>query len=117
MSELVDVAATADLGEGVMKSVEVNGKEVLLVMIDGNCYAVDNLCPHMKGDLSTGTLEGYTVTCPRHGSQFDVRTGKNTRWMQGSGIVSKVSSAVKSEKSLTSYKVEVQGDRILVEVS
>src|SRR2546428_656735 len=44
-----------------------------------NCSAISNICTHMGGPLADGTLEGYEVECPWHGSKFDIRTGKVTR--------------------------------------
>ena len=116
MGEKIDVAATADLEEGMMKLYLVRGKEILLVMVDGKYYAIDNRCAHMGGNLSRGTLEGYIVTCPRHGSQYDVRTGENKRWLKGSGFIAGVAKVVKPPRGVNSYNVETRGDRILIEV-
>ncbi len=44
----------------------------LLARVGDKYYAADNRCPHMGGKLSPGKLEGTVVTCPRHGSQFDL---------------------------------------------
>src|SRR4030042_7215888 len=88
MGKQVNVAAESDLAEGTMKAVSVEGQEVLLARTQDGFHAIGNICPHMKGRLSRGTLDGSIVTCPRHGSQFDVRTGENIRWLKGRGIVS-----------------------------
>jgi nitrite reductase/ring-hydroxylating ferredoxin subunit len=49
--------------------------DVAVFNVDGVLCATQALCPHKLGPLNEGTLEGSTVTCPWHGSQFDVRTG------------------------------------------
>jgi len=116
MSEMLDIAATGDIEEGGMKGLSVKGGEILLARVGGEYYAVDNTCPHMKGRLSDGTLEGYTVTCPRHGSQFDVRNGQVVRWLKGSGLVSGLAKAIKPSRPIKAYKVEVVDDRIRVEI-
>jgi len=70
------VVNKSEIGMGKMKKVVLGDKEVLIVNVDGSFYAVDNLCTHYGGDLSEGVLEGNVVTCPNHGSKFDVITGK-----------------------------------------
>lgn len=58
------------------KLVIVNDQEILLTKVDNGYYAISNKCPHMGGSLFKGTLEAGVITCPRHGSKFDVKTGK-----------------------------------------
>jgi 3-phenylpropionate/trans-cinnamate dioxygenase ferredoxin subunit len=69
----------------------------------------------MKGDLSQGKLEGTVVTCPLHGSQFDISNGRVIRWLKG-GLISKVGRAFKMSKDLRVYNVKVEDGRVLVEV-
>lgn len=47
--------------------------------IGGTLYAVGDVCPHAGARLSQGALDRCTITCPLHGSQFDVRTGERLR--------------------------------------
>ena len=75
----VEIASQDQIPPGTMKSFSVAGKAVLVVNIAGKFYAVADKCPHFAGDLSKGRLEGSTVICPRHGSQFDVSTGKRLK--------------------------------------
>ncbi|UCC16876.1 MAG: Rieske 2Fe-2S domain-containing protein [Dehalococcoidales bacterium] len=116
MAKQVDVAAENDLTIGAMKAISIEGQEVMLVKTQEGFHAVGNICPHMKGRLSGGTLEGTIVTCPRHGSQFDVRNGENIRWLRGSGFTSGIAKLVKPPRPIKSYKVEVKDGRIFVEV-
>ena len=116
MAKLVDVGAENEIAEGTMKSVSVEGQEVLLARTKEYFHAVGNICPHLKGRLSEGTLDGTIVTCPRHGSQFDVRTGENIRWLKGTGVVSGIAKLVKPPHSIKSYRIEVKEGRILVEI-
>jgi len=87
VSEFVKVSQADELKEGTMKEVLIQGREILLVRVGDNYYAADNRCPHMGGKLSQGKLEGTVVTCPRHGSQFDLSDGRAVRWLKGSGLV------------------------------
>jgi 3-phenylpropionate/trans-cinnamate dioxygenase ferredoxin subunit len=115
MSKFTEVAKTEDLKSGTMKKVIAEGHEILLARIGDKYYATDNRCPHRKGDLSQGKLEGTVVTCPVHGSQFDVGNGQVVRWLRG-GLVSKLGSALKMSKALKIYNVKIEGSRVLIEV-
>jgi 3-phenylpropionate/trans-cinnamate dioxygenase ferredoxin component len=116
MSEMVDAASAGDIREGVMKAVAVKGKELLLARVDGKYFAADNTCPHLKGRLSEGKLDGFTITCPRHGSQFDIRNGEVVRWMKGSGIVYNLGKMLKTPHALAVYRVEIRKNRVMVEI-
>ncbi len=116
MGKFVTAAKAGEFKDGSKKKVTIEGQEIMIARVGNNYYAVGNRCAHMAGDLSAGMLEGTVITCPRHGSQFDVRDGKNIRWMKGSGVFSAVSKAIKSPRSIPSYKVKVEGDTISVEV-
>ncbi len=115
MSKFMEVAKVEELKSGTMKKVLAEGREILLARVGDKCYATDNQCPHMKGDLSQGKLEGTIVTCPRHGSQFYVSDGQVVRWLKG-GLASKLGSALKMSKSLAVYNVKVENGKILVEL-
>ncbi|MGQ9545752.1 MAG: Rieske (2Fe-2S) protein [Dehalococcoidia bacterium] len=115
MGEFIEVSKIDELKEGTMKAVSAAGREILLARVGDKYYAVDGRCPHMKGDLSQGKLEGTVVTCPLHGSQFDLRDGHAVRWLKG-GLMSKMGKALKMSKNITVYNVRVQNGRILVEV-
>lgn len=71
----VDVLASADLPDGVPVVVEVGPVPVMLLRHGSGLYAVQNWCTHAGGPLNEGDLEGTCVTCPWHGSQFDLSNG------------------------------------------
>jgi 3-phenylpropionate/trans-cinnamate dioxygenase ferredoxin subunit len=116
MGQYVRVAAIQDVPEGSMKKVETGGVLVLLVNVNGTYYAVAAKCPHLGSDLSKGTLEDSVVTCPRHGSQFDVTDGHIVRWMHGGGLLKAMSDVVIKERSLTTYPVRIDGESVMVEL-
>jgi 3-phenylpropionate/trans-cinnamate dioxygenase ferredoxin subunit len=105
---LKKVADTSELPAGKMMKVSLDGKDVLLVNVDGSYYAIDNKCTHMGGSLVDGTLEGKIVTCPRHGSKFDVTTGHTV----GKAKIAFIKVMAKDEKS---YAVKVEGTDIMLE--
>jgi len=115
MSKFVEVAKAEELKNGTMKKVFADGHEILLARVGDKYYATDNQCPHMKGDLSQGKLEGTIVTCPVHGSQFYVSDGALVRWLKG-GLMSKLGSALKMSKTLKAYNIKVEDGKVLVEV-
>ena len=116
ISSLVEVAKASELKDGAMKEVLTRGREILLAKVADKYYASDNRCPHMGGKLSQGKLEGAVVTCPRHGSQFDLTDGRVVRWLKGSGLVSMIGKALKSPRPLATYNVKVEDDKIWIEI-
>lgn len=69
------VAALVDLPEARGHEVIVDGKVVGLYRTGESVRALDGVCPHAGGPLSTGYVSGDLVTCPWHGWQFDLNTG------------------------------------------
>mgnify|MGYP000947732259 CR=1 FL=1 len=94
---------------GTMAKFTVEQHTVLLANVDGAFYALDNKCPHMGGDLSGGTLSGANVTCPRHGAQFDVRTGGNLANAKIAFVGMKVGDA-------KTYPVKTEGNDVFVDL-
>ena len=106
-SSFTKVADASEIPAGRMKMVKVGEEEILVVNVAGKFYAVSNPCPHKKGDLSKGTLEGKVLTCPLHGSKFDVTTGKNSLGPKGMMLRG-------STGDLKAYEVRVQGTSVSV---
>ncbi len=76
MSEFTPALKTSELPSGSMKTVSVDGEDVLLVNADGKYYGIGAICKHAEWDLSEGTLDGTKVTCAGHGTVWDLETGK-----------------------------------------
>jgi nitrite reductase (NADH) small subunit len=72
----VRTMAVTDMAPGTIREVDVTGKALAVANVDGSFYVIDNTCLHRGGPLGDGTLEGKIVTCPWHGWQYDVTTGK-----------------------------------------
>ncbi len=73
--ERIGDASTVDPGQvRVLRC--AGGLEIAVSNIDGAYYAIDDLCTHDGGTLGEGRLRNGRVVCPRHGAQFDARTGK-----------------------------------------
>jgi 3-phenylpropionate/trans-cinnamate dioxygenase ferredoxin component len=79
MADFIKVAKVDDLAEGATLALEADGELVCLAKVEGCIYAFTDNCTHISGPLNQGELEGTVLTCPWHGAQFDVRTGKVLR--------------------------------------
>ena len=77
MADYVTVASVDDVPAGSGKVVQAGGRLLALFNVDGRFYALDNTCLHRGGPVGEGDLEGTVVTCPWHGFQYDVTTGRN----------------------------------------
>lgn len=75
MSAWVLVCARGELLPGEFKSAWDGDTAIVVFNIDGELYAVEDVCTHDGGELAGGTLDGFEVECPRHGARFDLRTG------------------------------------------
>ena len=107
---------TGEMKDGEMRSASVGGKEILVARAAGQFYAASNICPHLAGRLSAGSLEGTVVTCPRHRSQFDLRDGHVVRWTTWSGFQLALSKLFRPPRSLKTYPVKIEGDTVKVEI-
>ncbi len=76
MAELTAVARTDDIPPGEMRSFQVGGDDIAVANVDGAFHAFGDVCTHAGCSLADGELDGTTVTCPCHGSQFDVTNGE-----------------------------------------
>lgn len=117
MADLVDAGAAEDFAEGTMKAVAVDGRDLLVVRAGDSFHVVDDRCPHMGSRLSPGRLEGTVVTCPWHGSRFDVSDGRVIQWTDRSGVMLKLAKIFKSPTPLKVYPARVVDGRLLVQVN
>ena len=78
MPETIDVCPLNELEPGQMRLVEHDNLEIGVFNCDGQFYAIEDRCSHDDGPLAEGTLDAAacTVECPRHGSVFDLKTGR-----------------------------------------
>ena len=96
----IKVAQVSEIKPGEMMSVDVDNEQVLLVNVDGNIHAVDDICSHAYATLSEGDLSGEEVECPLHGGSFNTVTGAPIN--------------PPANEPLRVYSVQIEGDDILV---
>ena len=73
------VAKTTEIPIGQVKVVEIDGERVAICNVNGEFYAIQDVCTHDGGALDQGELMGKIIECPRHGAQFRVTDGKVVR--------------------------------------
>ena len=98
---LVRVGKSGAVAVGQMLVIDVDGTKVNLSNADGQIYAFDDTCTHRGCSLARGKLDGTTVTCACHGSQFDVTSGAVLRGP--------------AQRPVRSRATQVEGDDLLVE--
>ena len=98
----VKVGKLSDVPPGAAKVFEIEDRAVAVCNVDGELYAIDDVCTHDEGSLDQGELEGYEIECPRHGARFDVRTG--------------AVRALPAVVPVDTFKVRVEGDDIELEL-
>ena len=96
----VTVAKIGDVPLGGMTVVAIDRERIMLANVDGQFFAMRDMCGHRNAPLSRGRLEGCIVECPLHFAQFDVRTGK---------LIDGPISA-----DVPAYEVRVEGDTVFV---
>ena len=97
------VGKASDIPAGKMQKIAADGKEILVVNVDGNFYAMDDTCTHAGASLSEGTLEGPILTCGWHGAKFDCKSAK-------------LHAFPAKIKDLSSYKVVVESENVFLEL-
>jgi 3-phenylpropionate/trans-cinnamate dioxygenase ferredoxin subunit len=102
---LVEVCKTADVPEGEARRFVVRRIEIAVANVgEGRFYAVDDICSHAEASLSEGEVDvdDETIECPRHGSTFDLATGKPR--------------SLPATMPVLTFPVKVEGDTVLIEL-
>jgi nitrite reductase/ring-hydroxylating ferredoxin subunit len=99
MPEFRRVAGTEEIASGQTKIYEVDGNSIAICNVNGNYFAIQNMCPHRGGPVGEGEIEDGTITCPWHGFRFDLKTG---------------ACAFNPAMKLTLYDLKVEGPDIKI---
>ena len=94
-------AQVSEIPAGSIREIHIAGKAVALANVEGKFYAMSSVCLHRGGPLGQGELHGTVVTCPWHGWDYDVTSGK---------VVQNPSAEVPC------YLTEVRGEEVFVDV-
>jgi 3-phenylpropionate/trans-cinnamate dioxygenase ferredoxin subunit len=102
MSELVKIATVDEVPVNGSKLVEVDNVRIALFNLNGEFYAIEDVCTHDGGPLVEGEIvNGHEVRCPRHGARFDIRTG--------------AALSFPAFEPTIAYDVYIQGQDLLIE--
>lgn len=102
MEGFTGITTTGDIEAGDLVAFELEGATIAIANVDDEFFAFADTCTHAGCSLAEGELEGTTLTCPCHGGQFDVKSGK-------------VLSGPPTE-SVRTYAIRLEGDEIQVGV-
>ncbi|NKB75967.1 MAG: Rieske 2Fe-2S domain-containing protein [Gammaproteobacteria bacterium] len=78
MSDWMNVVLESDLTPGNHMVIDVEDAMVLIVNLDGEFYAIEDVCTHDGSEISSGCVVDGCIECPRHGARFDIKTGEVT---------------------------------------
>jgi len=74
--EFIEIAPVTELPNGERLFVDIADKPIVVLNIAGQFFAIRDICTHDDGPLGDGEIEGNNIVCPRHGGEFDIRTGQ-----------------------------------------
>lgn len=100
------IGVVSDIPPGNAAEIIVQDRTFAVANVSGEFFAIDGICSHQGGRLGKGKLRDYVLKCPRHGSEFDVRTGKN---LKGPWI------PFGKATDLRAYKVSKEGEDLFIE--
>lgn len=102
MSGFIQVADVSEVPESGKLCLEVEDRYVLIVKIGEDYYCIDDVCTHDGGTLGDGELNEFCIACPRHGAEFDVRTGEAV--------------TMPATEDTASHQIEVRGSELWVKL-
>ncbi len=74
--EFIEIAPVSELPNGERLFVDIANKSIVIFNIAGQYFAIGDVCSHDDGPVGDGIIEGNNIVCPRHGGEFDIRTGR-----------------------------------------
>jgi 3-phenylpropionate/trans-cinnamate dioxygenase ferredoxin subunit len=74
--DYIAVGSVSELKDGQRLFIEIDDTPIVIINIEGNYYAIADVCSHDDGPVGEGNIEGFEIICPRHGARFDIQSGK-----------------------------------------
>ena len=78
----------------------LDDKPIIIIQVQGKVYAFGDICSHDDGPLDDGLIDGHCIVCPRHGAEFDIRTG--------------AALSMPAVVGIPTYPVEVHGNTLFI---
>lgn len=116
------IASISAVSTDKVLKANANGQSVLVAKVGDKYCAVANKCPHLGLPMSKGKFENGVITCPFHGSKFELCTGKNTEWVESvvgiplPGFAQKVVAMGKAPTDVASFAVTQDGNDLFIDV-
>ena len=105
------------LKPGEREVVKVGDRKILVLNHEGELYAVDNACPHLKLSLKKSKItQDCALVCRWHKSAFDLRTGEVKKWTPWPPVVGNILSKISSPQPLPTFPTQIKEGSIWVEV-
>jgi nitrite reductase/ring-hydroxylating ferredoxin subunit len=102
MGEFVKVTDAGEVADGELAAFDVGGVRIAIANVGGTLHAFGDTCTHLHCSLAEGHLDATVVTCPCHGSQFDVTNGDVLRGP--------------AQEPVRSYAARVENDALQVQI-
>lgn len=116
------IATTSEVSADKILKTAANGQSILVAKVGDKYCSIANKCPHLGLPMAKGKFENGVVTCPFHGSKFEICTGKNVEWVESfvgiplPGIAQKVMAMGKEPTDVASFVVTQDGEDLFVDI-
>ena len=118
----VKIAAASDVSADKALKAKANGQSVLVAKVGEQYCAIANKCPHLGLPMSKGKVENGVISCPFHGSKFEMCSGKNVEWVDSvagiplPNVAKKMMAMGKGPTDVASFEVTQSGEDLLVDL-
>jgi nitrite reductase/ring-hydroxylating ferredoxin subunit len=117
----IKIATAASVSSDKVLKTKANGQPILVAKVGEQYCAIANKCPHLGLPLAKGKFENGVITCPFHGSQFEICTGKNIEWVESfvgiplPDVAQKIMAMGKSPTDVASFVVTREGEDLFID--
>jgi nitrite reductase/ring-hydroxylating ferredoxin subunit len=117
----IKIATTADVTAGKVFKANANGQAVLVAKVGDKYCSIANKCPHLGLPMAKGKFENGIITCPFHGSKFEICTGKNVEWVDSvvgiplPGFAQKMMAMGKAPTDVANFVVTTEGADLFID--
>ncbi len=115
------IATTADTSVEKVLKTSANGQSVLVAKVGNQHCAIANKCPHLGLPMAKGKFENGIITCPFHGSKFEICSGKNVEWVESfvgiplPGVAKKMIAMGKGPTDVANFTVTQEGEDLFID--
>ena len=117
----VKIASTNDISPNKVLKTSANGQSIIVAKVGDKHCAIANKCPHFGLPMAKGKFENGVITCPFHGSKFEICTGKNVEWVESfvglplPNIAKKMIAMGKAPTDVASFTVTQEGNDLFID--